>query len=131
MIQIGIVATLLLAIEPDVPTVAGMLEGQPVTVAAIAGMVLIVWLMTPLVKQGFTFSLQMALAAKEVSAGIAKAQERDADLARSIEMIQEREKARDKTIADHTVAIHALTGAVNHLGQKIDVLAGQNPPKAA
>ena len=127
------------------PVVPAGMAVSPVT----ALMVLLVWMLVPILKMAFTFSLEMSKSAKDVSATVAQVQQRDGDIAKQIEAMQQQNVQRDRLIdeigvrqraaqdannlvlSEHTRAIQSLTLTVAQLATKVDRLNVGNPPQSA
>jgi hypothetical protein len=118
-----------------------LLEGQPVTIAAIFAMVLVVWILAPVVKQAFTFALTLIPAVQKLSDAAGKLVEEVKDIQGTIGDIQKSNVQRDliieadrKRVEDQQRAmkeeILAVKQDVSGLHGKLDTILQRLPPAA-
>lgn len=79
-------------------TPTALLEGQPVTIAAIIAMVLVVWILAPVVKQAFHFALTLIPAVQKLSDAAGKLAEEVKDIQGAVTDIQKSNASRDAII---------------------------------
>ena len=73
--------------------ITALLQEQPVTIAALVAMVMIVWILSPLVKMAFQFALQMVPAVQKLSDAATKLVEEVDRIQNELKIVQKNNDA--------------------------------------
>lgn len=98
----------------DVPLPADLLQGQPVTIAAIIAMVLVVWILAPLVRMAFEFVLKVLPTIQKLSDSATQLADDVKDMQSELGKIQAQTTARDTVIAADRARQEGINTAMNN-----------------
>jgi hypothetical protein len=128
MVTLTAIAAILLFSTPVLAQtdVTQLLQGQPVTIAALIAMVMIVWILSPLVKMAFQFALQMVPAVQKLSDSATKLAEEVERIQGELKTVQQNNEAHFAVIASERKVqldrVSKVEGELNGLHAKVDAI---------